>query len=337
MRRCAFLFLFSLTSGCSIHPQTEDLSRNILPEIIHKIRCEARAAVLREFPDKGYYLRQAGVNFDFDFELVENNDATAEGTVVLPMVWGTFTAGWDAGMKNQRQTTQVINITDAFKNLVALTDCGPGLPRRNYVYPITGEIGLATTFRNFRLVVENNSGLIKEFSDEVKFTTNFYAAALPAIKLVPKNHPGRIIGADANLKGQRIDTHSVKLTFNVPRTLAEKIADANDKVEARRKELLKLAEEKQLPTLVELKGAKAERDLGTRSPAGRVQDDPAVKRVIESSRRRIMKEADGDGSGDSSAPSTKEIERRTYENFKENQSRRIDQRLLDELRRRNPQ
>jgi hypothetical protein len=57
--------------------------------------------------------------------------------------------------------------------------------------------------------------------------------------------------------------------------------------------------------------------------------------VIESSRKRILREIDGDG--DSSAPSTKAITRRTYENLKESQSRRIDQRLLDELRRRNPQ
>ena len=89
--------LGGLMVGCATHPDTENFSREMIPTIVHKARCEARAAILEIAPDSKDSLRQTGVVMDFSFDLTENNNASTKGAVVVPINLGTFTIGWSAG------------------------------------------------------------------------------------------------------------------------------------------------------------------------------------------------------------------------------------------------
>ena len=91
-------------TGCAIHPQTDDLSRDSLPEIVMKIRCEAKAAILQVFPDETDYLRSTSVGFKFEFTMKENDDLGSNGTVKIPISFGSFTMGWESGLQKERRT-----------------------------------------------------------------------------------------------------------------------------------------------------------------------------------------------------------------------------------------
>ena len=51
----------------------------MIPTIVHKVRCEAQAAILQIAPDAKDQLRQTGVVMEFTFDLTENNNASANG------------------------------------------------------------------------------------------------------------------------------------------------------------------------------------------------------------------------------------------------------------------
>ena len=120
----------SLLSGCAIHPQTEDLTNDALPDIVMKIRCEAKTAILELFPDEKDDLRWTSIGLKFDFTMRENNNLTSNGSVRMPISFGTFTMGWDAGLRKERRVQQTFGIGDNFNRLAGLP-CEKVAPGRN--------------------------------------------------------------------------------------------------------------------------------------------------------------------------------------------------------------
>lgn len=332
-------------TGCSIHPQTEDFSREYLPDIVYKIRCEARQAIIDVIPtdpsDPWSYLHGSGVTFDFLFTLTERDDATTLGGVTFPVTYGAFRIGWDAGLKKERVTTLAVNVTNSFKKLLALDDCEPAA-RKNIKYPITGNIGLHETLTNFANLARQNTGLFKEFSDQLKFTTDVYASVNPSVRLVPS--VGRLITAEGTLKGQRIDVHQVKLSFlpaEHPNDKKNRIARLKaDYEEARTLRLSELEAEKRLPDRVMIVDPQG-RPIDPRASAPavkpgtepQIQSAPPVSDVPQKSQRAPAK-AQRAPAAQPKFDSSSDIERRTYDNFRDNEARRLDQQLLEELRRR---
>lgn len=338
-------------AGCSIHPQTEDFSREYLPDIVYRVRCEARQAILDVIPsdpnDPWSYLRKSGVTFDFQFTLTERDDATTFGGVTFPVTYGSVKIGWDAGLKKERVTTLAVNVTNAFEKLIALPDCEPSA-RRTFKYPITGNIGLKETFTNFATLARQNTGLFKEFSDQIRFTTDVYASVNPSVRLVPQ--VGRLVTAEGTLKGQRIDVHQLKMAFSPaehPDSRKATIAKLKaDYLAARELRLSELQAEKDIPERVIIldpdgrpidprgpavsgggpKGASPQSDGQEKSgdqPPERSRASRTAPPVVRTLPRALPK-----------FESPSDIERRTYDNFRENEQRRFDQQLLEELRRR---
>lgn len=334
MQKFLALGLLSL-SACAIHPQTEDFSRHMLPDIVHHIRCEAKRAILEILPDPKDYLRASAVTFDFLFVLTENNDATTDGVVGIPVPLGTIGIGWDARLQKGRETTQTLVVTDSFDRLLGLR-CGQDAELRNFKYPITGDVGLIKTFRNFALLVDQATGLLTEVTDQVKFTTTIHKELIPTLKLTPA--PDRSVLANVNLSAQRIDVHRVKLAFFPAKTAEAKLSEARAKAKTRREYLENLAAEKRLPTsvvLVDPDGkAIARRETGEQDApgarvTGREVDVDEQRRVTDKLiqgevRRSVRRRPD--------APS--DMEERAYRQYLENESRRLNERLVDELRRR---
>lgn len=72
-----------IASGCSIHPLQDDVTRLPLPEIIHKVRCEAKDAV--EYYDPHHRFDEVTVTYVFDFVITEGNEASADGKFTVPI------------------------------------------------------------------------------------------------------------------------------------------------------------------------------------------------------------------------------------------------------------
>ena len=295
-------------SGCAIHPDTEDFSRDILPVIVHKVRCEAQDSILKVIPGPGHPLMDTVIVYEFEFELTENNDASVGGAFVIPINWGALTIGYSAGGARERQTTQKVKFADEFNEIVKL-DCGP-LPRRNYKYPITGAIGLITTFENYVTMAHAKKGDdLQDFTDEIKFTTTLSASLKPSVELAPR--VGRKISVDAELSVQRKDQHKVVLGFDAPTTPAQAAA-------AQRRKLAALRWDRSVPLRVQLVG----RDGQPIDP--RTVDKDAIPQVAPG--------GPPPPAGPPAASSSSDRKRRAIEKFDYNQQIYRDRRILERLR-----
>ncbi len=362
----ALLFGIPVLAGCAIHPQAEDLSNDALPDIVMKIRCEAKAAILELFPDEKDDLRWTSVALKFDFTMRENDNLTSNGTVKMPISFGTFTMGWDAGLKKERRVQQTFGIGDNFNRLAGLP-CEKTTPGRNYLYPVTGNIGLGKTFETYARLVRQNQGAFKgEISEVIRFTTDWNGSLKPSWNLTPLSK--QVIGINADATGQRSDIHQLTLDFkplDKPLTAAQAKAKEAAEKEARKRELQRLAEEKALPTHFVLvdpdnrpvdprtlfgaaprpvsEGAPAPTDgaapgapvRGERAaPAARAPAPADEEKRLEAARKSAIDRAARSTTAPARAPATTQDsnDRRAYEQLQQNEALRTNQKILDELR-----
>lgn len=163
--------------------------------------------------------------FQFTFTVTENNDATSDGMITWPIVVGNlpgaFTIGYDVGEKKQRKAKRLIKSVMLFGDLYRMS-CADvvaagdePLPRK---YPITGDIGLAEVFLNYKRVSDSgkvNRG-IASYQDTITFTTTLNGSVTPSINLA--RGPRRRIQADATFSAVRSDVHELFLELAPPAT-----------------------------------------------------------------------------------------------------------------------
>jgi hypothetical protein len=95
-------------------------------------------AVLRYFEGSAI-----AYNFNLDMTEVNNFDPTID--LSAPVPFGTFTTALTGGVDRSRENTRQFTITDTFLTLVQKLDevyCAPYVHVENYMYPITGKIGV---------------------------------------------------------------------------------------------------------------------------------------------------------------------------------------------------
>src|SRR4051812_19115277 len=148
-------------AGCSTFPRPEDVTRKTTLAIVHQIRCEAKRAVVdiaynrnNPYPTPINYTT-ASISYDFSFDIVEDNNASADGTWGLPYtLGGAFSLTANGQFNRSRHTIRNFKITDTFEQLYH-TQCGepppPGVPSQpeNLIYPISGEIGIYEVVKTF--------------------------------------------------------------------------------------------------------------------------------------------------------------------------------------------
>lgn len=180
----------------------------------HKIKLDDEGLKLY----KTYTL--SAVTFDFQFAMSELNDAAADVGFRLPLAEGLFTLGLNAGAKFDRKNTRKFQITSSFLELHHLDrqKCEEIVARtENFIYPITGLIGLYEVFNTF-VKIDSTAGpgsdAAHRFSDTVTFTTTLTAGATPKLALDPiPARRFRVASASATLKAARVDEHQVAIAI----------------------------------------------------------------------------------------------------------------------------
>lgn len=177
----------------------------------------------------GFYL--SAVAMDFTFDITETNTNSADANFRNPFNLGVFTLGVAAGNTLSRQNDRQFKVADTFLELYeklqpeycAAIAAGGG----NFIYPITGKIGMEEVFDTYIRLNDvssepNSPGDIKSFTDKLSFTTTFDVSAAPKIELSPiADQRFRLANASATLKAQRKDAHKVTIAVTTgPRLLS---------------------------------------------------------------------------------------------------------------------
>jgi hypothetical protein len=233
--RFAVLALLPLLAGCSIHPLPDDLSRKSTYDIVQKIRCEAKAAVM----DYGQKLNSAIV-YAFYFNINEHNDASAGFTLTNPLAKaaGSFdlTANGSVGtIRDGRRSFEVLDSFDDLRKMNCSRD-----RELNWVYPLTGDVGMYDSVATF-IRIQQAAGpddvdaagkpKVFTFADTLTYTTTFMGGGKVTVALAPFTDQLRLTAANAALSGSRMDMHKVTVTM-----AAEKlpVVDPSGRVSFRR-------------------------------------------------------------------------------------------------------
>ena len=130
------------------------------------IKAGDRAAELKKHPDSlatfktdGLTLRtavyinyfaQSVISYNFTFDMTELNNIDASADVLKPFGKNSFASPLNAGIDRTRQNTRTFTISDPFGRLLTLGKyCDDQTHDPNYLYPITGKIGIAEMIDTF--------------------------------------------------------------------------------------------------------------------------------------------------------------------------------------------
>jgi hypothetical protein len=207
-----------ILANCSTHPLIDDVTRSTTFDVVEKIRCEAKRAIIdmdAALPRAGRLGDDTTIGYEFTFDIAENNDASGSLTWFLPITGGNFQLTAGAGSQLTRETTRNFTITDTF-GLLRKADCTPQALEKNWIYPIAGEIGIYEVVATFAKLygVEDPQAADKEvfsFHDTLQFSTFLGAGVQPTLTLVGDR--SRVTNAGATLSARRSDFHQVVITL----------------------------------------------------------------------------------------------------------------------------
>ena len=161
-----------------------------------------------------------GVAYNFNLEMTETNDLGTEINLLKPFTDSKLTVGITAGFNRQRANTRAFTVTDTFGRLVRdVPDdyCVKHIVTENYIYPITGRIGIEKMVHDFinLTLFANLAGNTADGAgpptlvDALEFTTSISGSATPKVEFSPVGTGLSV--ADANLTGKasRVDLHKV--------------------------------------------------------------------------------------------------------------------------------
>lgn len=187
--------------------------------------------------------KAAGISYEFEFSITENNDAVGRTDLRFPFTNGLFTFGFGGSVKKTRLGKRTFKMVENFGDLRKLK-CGRGVDenmnkrsvlreegdfyestlRKKFIYPLTGSIGMDKIMGDF-LSLSGLPGGKGTMTDTIKFTTNLAADFDAKVTL----NPGplkrfRFASASANLDAKREDIHQVIITLAFPNLGAVKAA-----------------------------------------------------------------------------------------------------------------
>lgn len=229
LRRRSFIIIGSAgLVGCSMHPIPYDVTRVSTPQIVERIRCEAKeglASIVDRYPNHPI-LKHTAIGFDFKFEITEDNDLK-EGGLDLQRngfrdgslaKWG-FTGSATRNCKNIRQF-RIIETLDMLNS----ANCVETATRQNWIYPIVGSIGMKEVVETYlRIEGMTNFGpgadgtKLKSnsivFSDDLDYTTEFGGSVTPTLELATIAGKFRLTKATVMASANRKDIHSVTVAL----------------------------------------------------------------------------------------------------------------------------
>jgi hypothetical protein len=247
-------------AGCAIHPLPDDVTRLATRQIVHHIRCEARTAIkqaiidylrkaeLTEFMDRlatnqlpldelDRHLHElpakvqanivkyerAAITYDFNFNITEQNTVAAEVDFINLVSHGTFTMPAKGTSDLQRQTTRIFRVNDTFGELInfAPNRCTEDGSPENFIYPVSGKIGLGEMVETFvdlnefqRLTGAKDT--VPTIADTFNFQTTISGSVTPQVTLSPLNHLFNVSSASLGVSALRKDIHTVIVAISLP-------------------------------------------------------------------------------------------------------------------------
>ncbi len=166
---------------------------------------------------------------DFDFDITENNNATGAANFIMPVQFGTFTVGIDAGDKKARKNVETIYVYSTFEDIFKQNFCDPlgrdnpfqavahsGLvrtsPPRQILYPVSGNLHTGEIVKQYLELQDD--GLKYQERDKVHsrailFTTILNGAVKPSFSIAPIPKGFNTISGNLDLVADRTDSHKV--------------------------------------------------------------------------------------------------------------------------------
>ena len=197
------------------------------------IEFENGARPLNSFSDKLFHgpvkeivqkFENSAIAYDFSFDMTETNKLDGTFDLLRPFTGGAGSAAISAGVDRTRENVRTFTITDTFIRL--LTDikddyCTMFSPGKNYIYPITGDIGIGEMINTFvqLSLFANLSGKSSgppTMGDAITFTTLLSGSAAPKIVFAPVGRALQIADASITAAATRTDQHRVIVALSLP-------------------------------------------------------------------------------------------------------------------------
>jgi hypothetical protein len=169
---------------------------------------------------------QTAIAYNFTFDGTEINNLSGGLTAVNTFLNGNRSLGLTAGADRTRQNIQTFTISTTFAKLLRDTDpeyCRSISVGTNYMYPITGQVGIAYMLKDFLELSEFNNLIGPEdnpsgpptTTNNLTFTTSITASATPSITLNPIRGLTRV-GGSLTAEVTRTDIHKLIIAFARP-------------------------------------------------------------------------------------------------------------------------
>ncbi len=156
-------------------------------------------------------------------DVTETNAAQGSADFIGALTRGAFGIGLIASATLQRNGVENFRVLDSFGRLVTLVPddeyCERAPPRtKNYIYPITGVLGLRTYAQTFLSM--NQSGNLDTsktpYTITLTFTTSAKSSVGPSLTLNPLGDSFEISKVSGSVSNDRSEVHKVAITFVMP-------------------------------------------------------------------------------------------------------------------------
>lgn len=155
------------------------------------------------------------IAYAFDFAITENNNMNATVGFKLPFTSGNFDLGAAGAFNRTREGKRVFQTVETFSELTKLNCNKFEVREPNYVYPISGSIGMTKAVHTFVALAELG-GAEKLFTDTLTFTTTLSASLTPKLTLTPVPKSFRLASLDGVVSNGRTDIHKVTISLAFP-------------------------------------------------------------------------------------------------------------------------
>ncbi|MGY2843417.1 hypothetical protein ACVIWU_006706 [Bradyrhizobium sp. USDA 4509] len=258
----SYIFAAGL-GGCSLYPIPDDVSPFRTEQIVRYARCEVRSAILVHLIRRGMIddrstameirsqieatkakakknailltenekqllrLTKVAMVYSFDFNITENNKASAGAGFKLPGLTNTLEVGGTTALDLTRIGSRVFGTEDSWDELItnsSLCENWPGPRPANAFYPLTGSIGfdpLTGSIGVGRVVetfidIDLQGGAKDNFVDTLTFTTSVGGDTNASVKLDPVPNQFRLVSATADVGASRLDVHKLTISLAFP-------------------------------------------------------------------------------------------------------------------------
>lgn len=208
-------------------PIARDLAAEIRPDLDIKPALSRLRFLKHETRETIDFFAGSAVAYDFTLDMTEANSSGGGIGILRTFRTGSLNYGFSLGLDLTRQNINSFLITDTFQNLLI------GLPvgycsnswsskDRNFIYPITGNIGLNRTFSEFltlslfgNLAAKDDKGPATT-SHSLEFTTKWSGSSTPSLEFTPAGLGTVLKSASLTGSASREDKHKVIIGLSIP-------------------------------------------------------------------------------------------------------------------------